>query len=440
MSELKAGFARIDITPPLGTTMAGYPEVRHADGILDPLLATAVAFDNGVKRAVVLSLDLIGIGMKLMEGFRSAVAAAIGADKEGVFIHCTHTHTGPTVAARNSEGKVENEEYLQWLEKKMQDVAVLAVQDLAPAKMLYTHGQVKDVAFVRRFLLKNGKYRTNPGFQCPDVDHAVGEPDELSSLLIIKRENAPEIGIVHFQVHPDVIGGCKLSADYPKFVRDTYEQLVENSRCMYINGAQGDTNHVDIRLGEGTCRGGYERSRYMGRKIAMSVVANYPMAKPLSGSEISYDQKSITVKYNKGRPEQIEDALYTEKIFREQGREAALPSKTGVKNIRSFWEARRIVSLMNMPDEKELCVTALRIGDMVFAGFPGEPFTDIGRAVKANSKFTLTLPVCAANGYEGYYPMLSVFSEGGYEFNTARYVAGVAEALIDASTEIVNSL
>ena len=46
----------------------------------------------------------------------------------------------------------------------------------------------------------------------------------------------------------------------------------------------------------------------------------------------------------------------------------------------------------------------------------------------------------AENGYEGYYPMLSVYSEGGYEFNTARYVAGVAEALIEASTEIVNAL
>ena len=117
-----------------------------------------------------------------------------------------------------------------------------------------------------------------------------------------------------------------------------------------------------------------------------------------------------------------------------------MPRNTGVKNIRSFWEARRILSLVNCPDEKELLVTSLRIGQVVFAGFPGEPFTDIGRAIKANSKFTLTLPVCVANGYEGYYPMLSVYSEGGYEFNTARYVAGVAESLIEASTEIVNAL
>lgn len=440
MTELKAGFARIDITPPLGVTMAGYPEVRHADGILDPLLATAVAFDNGCDRAVVLSLDLVGMNMALMAQLRSQIADAAGIKMDGVFIHCTHTHTGPTVSEDADRLEPGNQEYMVHLRKKLQDVAVIAIQDLKPAEMFYTHGEVKDVAFVRRFLLKNGKYRTNPGFQCPDVECAMGEPDEMSSLVIIKRENAPEIGIVHFQVHPDVIGGTKFSADFPKFVRDTYEQMVENSYCMYINGAQGDTNHVDIRLGEDSCRGGYQRSRYMGRKIAMSVVSNYPLAKPLSGCEIGYTQKSIVVKYNKGRPEQMEDALYTVKIFKEQGREAALPRNTGVKNIRSFWEARRIVELANYPDEKELRVTALRVGDLVLAGFPGEPFTDIGRAIKTNSKFTLTLPVCAANGYEGYYPMLSVYSEGGYEFNTARYVAGVAEALIEASTEIVNAL
>ena len=49
---LKAGFGRIDITPPLGVFVQGYFEKRYADGILDPLLATAVAFDNGQKRIV----------------------------------------------------------------------------------------------------------------------------------------------------------------------------------------------------------------------------------------------------------------------------------------------------------------------------------------------------------------------------------------------------
>ena len=111
-----------------------------------------------------------------------------------------------------------------------------------------------------------------------------------------------------------------------------------------------------------------------------------------------------------------------------------------MRRVEMVAEACRIVNMMEKPDEKTLPLTALSVGDVVFAAFPGEPFTDVGRGIKENSKFTLTIPMCCANGYEGYYPMQRAFDEGGYEALTARYVAGTAEKLIEASTEIVNSL
>lgn len=434
---LKAGFARIDVTPPLGTTLAGYYETRYADGILDPLLATAVAFDNGQARAIVMSIDIIGFNQKLMDRVRAAVAEAVNTDPKAVFVACTHTHLGPCTA--DSSGKEENPEYVDWFVKKLADAAVLAVQDLAPAKLSYTRGEVKDVAFIRRYRMKDGSSRTNPGWLNPDIAHPIGEPDENSALLIIKRENAPEIGIVNFQVHPDVIGGCKISADYPKFVRDTYEKLIDNSRCMYINGAQGDTNHIDVRLDETKCRGGYDRAKYMGRKIAMSVIANYELAEPLEGKRIAFGQKSYMAKVNKGTPEELEASKAVMVVYEAEGVDAITPfsgrSKAETRTI-----AKRVVAVDSFPDEKELYLTAVSIGDVVFAGFPGEPFTEIGRSVKKNSKFTLTVPACCANGYEGYYPMKSAFDEGGYEALNARYVGGTAEKLIEVSTETVNSL
>ena len=440
MSNLKAGFARVDVTPHLGTSLQGYFSKRYADGVLDPLMVTAVAFDDGEKRAVIISCDVIGFNQVMMDDLRPMVAKAIETEKEGVFICSTHTHLAPGLTVANHDYCEENREYINWFMKKVVDAAVLAVQDLAPAKLSYTRGEVKDVAFIRRFRMKDGSVRTNPGFQNPDIDHALGTPDENSSLLIIKREGAPEIGIVNFQVHPDMIGYSTVSADFPHFVRDTYELLIPNSRCMYINGAQGDTNHFDVRLGEDQCRTGYDRSRYSGRKIAMSVIANYELAEPLNGDKINYAQKSLFVKYNKGRPEQLEEALRINKLYKEGGSDAVAPASLGMRRTEIIAEANRIVNMMEMPDEKELYLTAVSVGDFVVAGFPGEPFTDIGRGIKANSKFTLTMPSCCANGYEGYYPMQSAFDEGGYEALTARYVAGTAEKLIEASTEIVNAL
>lgn len=435
---LKAGFGRIDITPPLGVSVQGYYEKRLADGILDPLYATAVAFDDGEHKAVVISVDVIGFNYHLMEQIRPMIAEAIGTVKDAVFICCTHTHLAPGITAGDSG--IENEEYVRnMFAPKLRDAAILAVQDLAPAKLSYTRGEAKDVSFIRRFRMKDGTYRTNPGYQNPDIDYPASPSDDSSSLLIIKRENAPEIGIVNFQVHADVIGGCKLSADFPKFVRDTYETLIPNSRCMYINGAQGDTNHIDIRLDETKCRRGYGRSKYMGRKIAMSVVANYELAEPLEGEKIAFGQKSYLAKVNKGTPEELEASKAVMVVYEAEGVDAITPfpgrTKSETRTI-----AKRVVAVDSFPDEKELYLTAVSVGDVVFAGFPGEPFTQIGRSVKENSKFTLTIPACCANGYEGYYPMKSAFDEGGYEALNARYVGGTAENLIAASTEIVNSL
>ena len=439
---LKAGFGRIDITPPLGVSVQGYYEKRLADGILDPLYATAVAFDDGERKAVVISVDVIGFNYHLMEQIRPMIAEAIGTVKDAVFICCTHTHLAPGITAGDS--RIENEEYVRnMFAPKLRDAAILAVQDLAPAKLSYTRGEAKDVSFIRRFRMKDGSFRTNPGYQNPDIDCPASPSDDSSSLLIIKRENAPEIGIVNFQVHADVIGGCKLSADFPKFVRDTYETLIPGSRCMYINGAEGDSNHVDVRLNPSQCCGkaarGYDRSRYMGRKIAMSVIANYELATPLAGDKIAFGKKSVRAYFNKGTPEELEASRKVAEVYREKGDEGITPFPgRSQKDTRVI--ALRIVGLADLPDEKELVLTAVSVGDVVFAGFPGEPFTKVGTSVKEASKFTLTIPACCANGYEGYYPTENAFSEGGYEANSARYQRGTAEKLIEASTKLINSL
>ncbi len=76
----------------------------------------------------------------------------------------------------------------------------------------------------------------------------------------------------------------------------------------------------------------------------------------------------------------------------------------------------------------------------MFGGFPGEPFTEMGRIVKNNSKFTLTIPSCCTNGYEGYYPMMDAYDEAGYEANSAKYERGTAEKLADELADIINSL
>ena len=449
---LKAGFARIDITPPLGMEVAGYYEKRIADGILDPLLATAVAFNDGEKTALVIAVDIIGITQMAATAIREMIADKLGIEPDAIFLTASHIHTGPKIPGLTEtkyfEGKTaadifEITPYAKTLANKLVDLSSLAVDDLAPCKMLYTHGEVKDVSFIRRYRMKDGTIRTNPGWQNPDIVEAIGEPDEQSSLLIIKREGKKEIGIVNFQVHPDLIGRTRYSADYPKFVRDTYEANIPNSLCMYINGAQGDSNHIDVRRNPDTdvCTKGYERARYMGKKIAYSVLANYPLAKEIEGEKIAYSQRDVSVKYNKGKPEEIEEALAIYKVYLEKGADAAVPGgNAGMRRTQTIARVTRIVSLMDRPDYTNLRVSALRVGDVIFGGIPGEPFTEIGSTFKDKADYSLAIFSCLTNGSQGYYPVKNALLEGGYEANSTPYAIGTAEALRDNLIEITNNL
>lgn len=452
---LKVGFARIDITPPLQIEIAGYYEKRIADGILDPLLATAIAFDDSDKKAIVMSVDVIGISQPFCENIRREIADRLGIDGDAVIICATHTHTGPLIpgavsasvaglkyaAEKTAEELFENEN-ARLFKGRLVDLASLAIDDLAPAKMLYTKGEVKDVSFIRRYRMKDGTIRTNPGWQNPDILEAIGKPDEESSLLIIRREGKKEIGIVNFQVHPDLIGRTKYSADYPKFVRDTYEANVPNSLCMYINGAAGNLNHIDVRLNPETdCAKGYERAKYMGKKIAYSVLSNYPLAKEIAGEKVRYAQKNVSVKYNKGTKEENEEAIALYKVYTEKGSEAAIPGgNAGMRRTQILAKTTRIVSLMNLPDYADLRVSALSVGDMIFGGIPGEPFTEIGMAFKKKTGYTFAIFSCLANGNQGYYPVESALSEGGYEANSTCYAVGTAEKLLDNLLEISDTL
>lgn len=59
MKECAAGFARLDITPPLGVHLGGYFTERIADGVLDPLYVNAVAFGQGENKAVLIVCDML---------------------------------------------------------------------------------------------------------------------------------------------------------------------------------------------------------------------------------------------------------------------------------------------------------------------------------------------------------------------------------------------
>ena len=83
---------------------------------------------------------------------------------------------------------------------------------------------------------------------------------------------------------------------------------------------------------------------------------------------------------------------------------------------------------------------AAPIGDVVLVGIPGEPFTDVGVGIKEAEGWDLILPCCITNGYEGYFPTMEAYLEGGYEARSSIFKAGIAEAVSGAGLEMLETI
>ena len=89
MANLQAGFARVDVTPPLGIEISGYFVERFASGILDALEASALALRCGDDQAILIALDNLMIDKETMYAYRAAIAERTGVKAEAVFIACS---------------------------------------------------------------------------------------------------------------------------------------------------------------------------------------------------------------------------------------------------------------------------------------------------------------------------------------------------------------
>ena len=437
MKTLQAGFARIDITPEIGVEMVGYMNVRYSQGITDPLLATAVAVSDGDATAVIMSLDVIGMCQEGTKMVKDIIQNVTGISSDAIYITCTHNHLAPALAKTYDSW---SEDVAGVIYKKLGGLAKMAIDDLKPAEMYVNAADTPvDISFIRRFKMKDGSTKTNPGGHNPEIDHPIGEPDRRVALVNFIRENAPEIALINFQTHADTVGGENFSADFPYFVRDTYEKAVENSLCMFINGAQGDTNHYNVNYPPyRPVR--YEMARHMGRVIAGVAMGIRALAQKVEGVPICAYSKIVKTQHNKAKSkEDVERSIMIDKLYNE-GRISEYTDAENMELVTIVDEARRIINMSKMPDIKELHLSGLSIGGFALVGFPGEPFTEIGTKVKEASKFDMTFASCCTNGYEGYFPVESAYAEGGYEARTGRYKAGIAESLIAGGIEILDTL
>ena len=430
---LKAGFSRVDMTPPLGSPMAGYFEYREAEGILDPLELNAIAVSDGENTILVVTADILYANEVFATNVRNCIEKRTGVPADHVFLQGLHQHTsvalGATVQSKSIANSFYDAPYQDVLIRKYEDVCVMAIADMVDATVGVAQQETAElISFIRRYRMKDGSVRTNPGFLNPNILEPIGEADNTVRLVRFHREGAKDIALVNFSTHPDTVGGCRISADWPGKARRFSEKKLAGAKCMVVNGAEGDTNHVDVSDPGQTV--GYQMSTIMGNGITDVVVELWDQVKEVETGKI---WGKVEMKYIPTNTKGLEETEQYQALRAQIARgEVEKP-----KDIATLGEIYRIAELQKELLFQKVPVSVLCIGKVGFVGFGGEPFMEYAAAARKAGKEIYVITACLANGGQGYLPSKEAFDEGGYEAQTSRFTPTVAEVLQGCAADLL---
>lgn len=431
---LKAGFARIDVTPPLGSDLSGYFYRRAAKGVRDNLYLNAVAIGNGEETLVLMAIDYIGIKLDHNIKIRRLISQRTELPEDHIMLAALHQHTSPCLA--DPEGRLtalRDAAFVDVLYRKCADAAVMAISDMKDASMSVAALEAAEpIAFVRRYFTAEGGVQTNPNTDVYTLTGRCAEADNTMRLVRLSREGANDIAIVNFSTHPDVVGGEYISADWPGFTRKYVEEDLSGVSAIFFTGCQGDSNHYDFFKPKAErLKGGdrYTHAKYMGRTVADAVCAAWNDTAPVEGDTIFAHNEVL---YNKTNTEGAEE--YDKyKAWQEDNAAGRLNYKP---HITELAYASRIVRLRTAPVFHPVPLTVMGVGGVVFVGFGGEAFTAYGAAMRALAPERFVVCAVCANGYEGYFPTEEAFAQGGYEAKSSLFTPTLEREITDAARGI----
>ena len=462
---LRAGFARVDITPPLGVFMPGYYQARHAKSVLDPLQINMVAFSDGCQTALVAQVDTEALSDTVADAFREAIVKATGVDREAILLHASHTHDGGDLRVKSLSADATPESvYVLFARTRAADAAVAAIRNLKPAKLSVGRTAARRISFGRRYLMKDGKVLTNPGTNNPDIVRPVGTADETVQVLRIDRTGGKPICLVNFQTHPDVVGGETITADWPGLTRAVFEAATfGEAHCLVINGTQGDVNHCNVLPRPGELNGltrdfdavdrGYDHAKHMANVLAGAALSVWLKCEAVEAGKIRFARSEIRVPAQKAKDSDEKNLAWAQDVWALHKRAVAdgtvatdrdgVTAKygwTGMELTTEVARAGRIIRMSTHDDFHLIPVWGVALGDVAFGAFPGEPFNDIGVAIRKDSPFKLTILSCLTNGSRGYFPFSDSYAQGGYESATSPFGPSVADDLIAGELTLLDEL
>lgn len=407
-AELKAGVAKVDITPPLGLPMYGYANRKGGSTtVLDPLMARVLVLEAGDKRLAWVVMDLGTVfAPAWIERLRANAREKAGISY--VIVAAIHTHSGPAI--RDEYPPTESPDWETGVLAKVEAAIEDAHRSAVEARLGVGYGVI-DIGHNRLRVNSDGTVswfeRNNTRVPTSPVDPTV------SVLRVDSREGRPIAIVVNYACHPVVFGSDSLqySADWVGVMIKTVEQAFDGKPlAMFWQGGDGDINPyyaVHPQTEDAVRMRDWTGDR-LGREAARVAETIRSLDEPDASLEFVEDQLDFHLRWD-----------------REKFRAALLKS----------WGPQAAASLDRRGREPlRLPVATVLINKRIaLMTMPGEPFVEFQIDWRNRCPVRDAFFMGYANGSFGYFPTIRAASLGGYgAANTATFVEpGAGERMVD---------
>jgi hypothetical protein len=438
MQQLQAGVAVADITPPIGYRMCGYFNERLSTGVLNPLHAKALVLRQGDMRAALVFCDLIGISADVSKRARRQIEQEIGIPADNILLAGTHSHTGPLyfdalrdyfhekAMAKQGRDPCEVRDYPSDLVGGIVKAIKEADAQVQPVQAQAGVAQQQGLSFNRRFHMKDGTVRFNPGVLNSDIVRPAGPIDPGVGVVFFRDATSkdPFAGLVNFALHLDTTGGTLYAADYPYFVEQNLrEKFGKDFTLLFGTGTCGDINHIDVTTKDRL------KPETIGATLA-GTVAVAPL-KAIAKPSLAVKRAVVEVPMQKFTAAEVEQA----KKDMDKIGSSSMPFLDQVKAYKIMDVQTRGGSTISLE------VRVFRLSDAVaVVGLPGEVFVEFGLAIKQASPFPVTLVIELCQDDVAYVPTRKAFAEGSYETVNSRLAPGGGEAMTEAAIRLLKEL
>ncbi len=439
LSPLHAGAAVRDITPLKPMFLFGYPHVeRTSTGTNDPLLASVLVLERGGEQTCVfIAVDLIFVHKATTRSVRSRISKATGIAESAILLSATHTHSGPgTLNYLSNEADPVvppvDTAYLRYAEDQIVAAAIDAWNRRRPAKVAQTIADATGI----------GTCRHNPAGPS-DLDVPV--------LAVRDAESSEFIAILMVcTMHPTVLHEdfTLFSGDFPAYARTYLQRQVAGAGCpiVYHMGASGNQSPRHVTRSN-TLSEAERLGNILGRAVERSLQdATYITDVTLAASQRLIEE--LPVRQPPSVPEaerQLTFARTRMNALRGPGTPA-----TALRTAEcDLFGAEETLALAIAAEQGRLrpavdsCLPAevqlLRVGDRMFAGWPGEFFVEFALRLKARSPNTAV--ITAANGdLQGYVVTQEAVDHNWYEAGNALLKSpDTGDIILAATLELIDS-